>query len=81
MRYIYAVMKLVGYIIIKHIIKKHKEHATTWYQNYVHKMKNNYCYEVTKLQGKNGISPPTILKLVCFFSHFFNIFFATGLLP
>ena len=41
MLYFYAVMKLVGDIIIKHVIKKHKEHATTWYQNYLHKMKNS----------------------------------------
>ena len=37
---IYEVMKLVGYIVIKHVIKKHKEHATTWYQNNPHNIKN-----------------------------------------
>ena len=62
MLYIYEVMKLLGYIIIynniKHVIKKHKDHATTWYQNYLHKMKITK-YEVTKLQGKNGISSLT----------------------
>ena len=40
MLYIHEVMKLVGYII-KYVIKKHKEHATPWYQNYLHRMKNN----------------------------------------
>ena len=41
MLYIYEVMKLVGYLIIKHVIKKHKAQATTRYQNYLHRMKNN----------------------------------------
>ena len=40
MLYIYEVMKLVGYIIIKYVFKKHKELVTTWYQNCLHKMKN-----------------------------------------
>ena len=44
MVYIYDVMKLVRYIIInKQVFKKHKEYATTRYQNYLHKMRSqNY---------------------------------------
>ena len=40
MLYIYEVMKLVGYLIMKHVIKKHKEYSTTLYQNCLHMMKN-----------------------------------------
>ena len=29
MLYIYEVMKLVRYLIMKHVIKKHKEYSTT----------------------------------------------------
>ena len=40
MLYIYDVMKIVGYIIIKHV-SKHKEQTTTRYQNYRQRIKNN----------------------------------------
>ena len=58
MLYNYEVMNLVGHIIMKYVIKKHKEYSTTRYQNCLYMMKNKKSYEVTNLQGKNVISPP-----------------------
>ena len=34
-------MKLLVCVRIKHIIRKHKEQATAWYQNYLYRVKDN----------------------------------------
>ena len=58
MLYIYEVMKLVGYIINKHAIKKHKEYSTTWYQNCLHKMKNKKVMRSQSYKVKMVYPPP-----------------------
>ena len=58
MLYIYEVMKLVGYIIIKHVIKKHKEYSTTWYQHYLDRMKNNKAMRSQSYKVKIVYPPP-----------------------
>ncbi len=39
--YMYNFNEIVGVYTLKHIIRKHKEQATAWYQNYRHWMKDN----------------------------------------
>ena len=58
MLYIYEVMKLVGYLIMKHVIKKHKEYSTTWYQNCLHMIKNKKVMRSQSYKVKMVYSPP-----------------------
>ena len=58
MLYIYEVMKLVGYLIMKHAIKKHKEYSTTCYQNCLHMMKNKKVMRSQSYKEKMLYPPP-----------------------